>query len=93
MVQRSQSSPIIILSATSFRPLCGQSVSDTPDAWSSDRRLVARGLSTCSETSRYALKRVTDPNSLATRRIASAASYPVRFAGIAQFSVDRQLAY
>lgn len=52
--------PIIILSATSFLPLCGQSVRETPHDWSSERK--PSDLSEfCSESSRYALKSLTVP--------------------------------
>ena len=43
--------PNIILSATSFLPLWGQSVNDTPEAWSSERK-PSDLEEHCSETSR-----------------------------------------
>ena len=52
--------PMIILSATSFLPLCGQSISDTPQDCSSERRAIDFTES-CSGHSKYALNVFTLP--------------------------------
>ena len=54
--------PIIILSATSFLPLCGQSVRETPHDWSSERSIIDLE-DDDSESSRYALNSFTLPYS------------------------------
>ena len=85
--------PIIILSATSFLPLCGQSVNETPDDCSSERRSTALDIGTCSVTCKYALNNFTLPKVCATERMLFTIAYPKVFEGAGQFSGVKKNCY